>query len=104
MAKLGELKRMFDDLGEPKAIVIDDPWVESQLPIGWSLEQSGCWYTAFLGEMYHTRPYTSMRSAIEQAWTVHNGTGQPHRAVAEKFSQSRAIKEVVRQMTLDDLL
>jgi hypothetical protein len=104
MAKRDYLGGQQEDLGETKSIVLQDDWVTSQLPYGWGVEKCGYWYTAFLGEMYHTRPYTSMRAAIEQAWTVHNGTGQPYRAVAEKFAQTLSINEVVKQMSIDDLL
>ena len=95
---------VMKDLGEPKSVILRDEWIEAQLPHGWFIEQAGYWYTACLGEMYNTRPYTSIRAAIEAAWTAHNGTGRPWAAVAEKFTQRRSIDKEVRQMTLDDLL
>jgi hypothetical protein len=104
MAKLDYLGGQWEDLGETKSIVLSDDWVESQLPYGWRIEQTGYWYVAFLGEEWHSQPYTSLTRAVEMAWTRHNGTGQPYRHVAEKFYQVRSINEVVKQMSIDDLL
>lgn len=104
MAKLDYLGGQWDDLGETKFIVLQDDWIESQLPVGYHIEQVGYWYVTFLGDEWHSMPYTSLTKAIEMAWTKYNGTGRPYAAVAEKFVQSRSIKEVLRQMSIDDLL
>ena len=91
-------------MDETKSVILEEPWIEAQMPIGWRIEQTGHWYVAFLGDQVHTQPYTTLVAAIERAWTLHNGTGKPQAAVAAKFAQARATKEMLRQMSIDDLL
>lgn len=92
------------DLGEAKSRILDDDEVGVQVSHGYWIEQQGYWYTAVFGEEWACMPKTTLRAAVEAAWTHYNGTGRPDTPLARFCRTKASIDKVLSQLTIDDLL